>query len=85
MRSTRRIDEDQKPPAMTSTSTSVSVAATEPRGGESENLIGPLADLAHRLRIEMQRGRDAVRRRASILPGVTAAATAAYRSRPQQN
>jgi len=72
-------------PDMTSTSTSVTVAATDPSDGDSENLVGPLADLARRLRIEMQHGRDAVRQRASIPPGVTAAARAAYRSRPHKN
>jgi len=70
---------------MTNTSTSASVAATVPGGGDSKDLVGPLADLARRLRIEMQHGRDVVRRQVSILPGVTAAAVAAYRSRPHQN
>lgn len=53
--------------------------------GDRPLLAGPLAELAYRLRIEVQYGRNAGQQAVSPLPGVAPAALAAFRSNPQAN
>ena len=53
--------------------------------GDRPLLAGPLAELAHRLRIGAQHGRDAGQQVVFPLPGITPAALAAFRTNPHAN